>query len=221
MPSPRPKTVLCFGDANTHGTMPLGDRDDRRRYAPHERWTGVMAQALGDDWRLVEEGLPGRTTVHDDPVEGWTPDGRDRNGLAHLPVALASQRPIDQLVLMLGTNDVKARFGVGAVDIALGLEKCIAYARSVGVGPEYDEPAILLVTPPPVIETGYTKDLFTGAADVSAALPGPAAALAARQGVDFLDAGVVVGCSDIDGLHLDADAHARLGRAIADAIIQG
>ena len=68
------RTVLCYGDSNTHGQIPGGLPLDR--YTLHERWPGIMARELGDGWHVIEEGLSGRTTVRDDPIEGAGKNGR-------------------------------------------------------------------------------------------------------------------------------------------------
>jgi len=94
--------ILCFGDSNTHGSIPMRDRDDSRRFGPDERWPGVLRNELGAGWTVIEEGLPGRTTLHDDPIEGVY-----KNGLWYLRACLESHRPIDLMTLMLGTNDLK------------------------------------------------------------------------------------------------------------------
>ena len=101
------KTVLAYGDSNTWGAATVARPDDR--YAYEERWPGVMAATLGGGWRVIEEGLPGRTTVHDDPVEGAY-----MNGKTYLMPCLRSHRPLDVVAIMLGSNDLKARFAVPA-----------------------------------------------------------------------------------------------------------
>src|SRR6185312_8487577 len=109
------RTVLCFGDSNTHGTRPMVSLEDDSRFDRSTRWPGVVEARLGDGWRVVEEGLPGRTTVHDDPIEGF-----HKNGQRYLQACLESHKPLDAIVLMLGTNDLKARFNLPASDIAAG-----------------------------------------------------------------------------------------------------
>src|SRR5579871_481979 len=99
------KRIMCYGDSNTHGTAPMKDMDDVHRLGPDERWPCIMAKTLGAGWTLVEEGLPGRTTVHDDPIEGVY-----KNGKSFLPGCLESHWPLDAIVVMLGTNDLKPRF---------------------------------------------------------------------------------------------------------------
>ena len=98
--------VLCYGDSNTWGYIPVTGG----RYAPTVRWTGVMAEQLGPQFSAIEEGQSGRTTVWDDPLEG------DKNGLRYLPACLESHMPLDLVILMLGTNDLKARFSLTALD---------------------------------------------------------------------------------------------------------
>ena len=143
------KTILCYGDSNTHGTLPMASLDDDGRLGPQARWPGVMAADLGGDYHVVEEGLPGRTTVHDDPFEGV-----HLNGLRIFPAILNSHRPIDGLVLMLGTNDLKARFAAPAADIALGVEKMALMAATLAHAPR-----VLIVAPAPVRDSGLNSSL--------------------------------------------------------------
>jgi len=89
------------------------------RFDREERWTGVLAQTLGAGWKIVEEGLPARTTVHDDPIEG-----RHKNGLSYLRPCLESHLPVDVVVLMLGPNDLKARFS-SSPPVALNRRFCL------------------------------------------------------------------------------------------------
>ena len=94
------KTILCFGDSNTWGYNP----ENRQRFGPEERWSGILRNSLGEDYRAIEEGLNGRTTLWDDPIEGF------KNGLDYLMPCLESHKPFDLITIMLGTNDLKCRF---------------------------------------------------------------------------------------------------------------
>ena len=67
--------VLCYGDSNTHGTMPAAVLGERRRHPRGQRWPDVLAAALGPQHEVIAEGLPGRTTVHEDAVEGGARSG--------------------------------------------------------------------------------------------------------------------------------------------------
>lgn len=205
--------LLAFGDSNTHGTPPIEVRGEYRRFGADTRWPTRAAAALGPGWALAEEGLPGRTAQFPDPVMGDCMDGR-----TGLKIALQSHGPLDVMTLMLGTNDVKTRFGAtpemvtggiaALLDIALGLEM---QARHGGV-------KVLLICPPPVQEVGPLAGEFFGAAARSQALPPLYAALAAARGIGFLDAGKVIATSPLDGIHYGPEAHSALAGAVADAL---
>jgi lysophospholipase L1-like esterase len=207
------RTVLCYGDSNTHGTMPMHTLGERNRYDPDVRWTGVLAGRLGSLWQVVEEGHPGRTTVLDDPIEG-----PHKNGRTALPVILESHRPIDLVIIMLGTNDLKFRFCVNAFDIADSAGKLAEIAKASLCGPGETAPQVLLVAPPPVTETGPLADMFQGGAATGQQFPEQFAAVAERYGCAFLDAGKVIRSSAVDGVHYDAGDHKKLGDAVADAV---
>lgn len=208
------RTVLVYGDSNTHGTRPMPDLQSGGRFGPQERWPGVMAAALGPGWRLVEEGLPGRTTVHPDPVSGV-----HKNGLAVLPAVLESHAPLDLVILMLGTNDLKARFCLPPVEIAVGVERLVRHIRQDATGPGGAAPAVLLICPPLALEAGCLAEVFAGAEAKARRLPGFYRDVAARWSAAFLDAGEVVEPSPLDGVHFEAEAHARLGARVAAAVM--
>ncbi len=210
-----PRTLVCFGDSNTHGTAPMRDFDDVRRFGPEERWTGLLAAALGADWQVHEEGLPGRTTVHADPIEG-----EHLCGLDAVPMVIGTHTPIDAMTVMLGTNDLKARFGVGAGDIAAGLERLVGAIDASSQGPGRNRPRILLIAPPPILEVGCLAEMFAGGAAKSQALGARIARAAARCGAAFLDAGDHIVSSPIDGIHFGADQHRGLANAIRDALLK-
>lgn len=205
------KTVLCFGDSNTFGSATVPRPDGR--YAPDERWPGVLRTALGPGWLVIEEGLGGRTTVSDDPVEG-----EERNGRRYLYPCLMSHRPLDVVAIMLGTNDLKARFGKTAWEVAAGVGALVEIVKKAGAGPGGAVPAILVVCPPPFAPlTGFAAMFGDGAAK-SFELAKHYRAMAETAGVRFLDAGSVAKSSPVDGIHLDPDAHLAIGKAVAAEI---
>lgn len=206
------RTILLFGDSNTHGTMPMPDLGFGGRFDRDERWAGRLARLL-PDWEVIAEGHPGRTTVHDDPVEG-----AHRNGLTVLPALLESHKPLDLVLVMLGTNDLKGRFSVNACDIALSLERLVRVILGSGSGPGNGAPGVLLVAPPPIREVGCLAGMFAGGAAKSDALAAEIEAASRRVGVPFLDAGKLVTVSPIDGIHYDAEANPVLAEAFAAAI---
>ncbi|PSL19671.1 SGNH/GDSL hydrolase family protein [Shimia abyssi] len=201
--------ILCFGDSNTHGTCPMvPEFGGIERFGRDLRWPCVMARALGADWHLIEEGQPGRTTVLDDPIEG-----EHRNGRRVLPAIIESHGPIDVMIIMLGTNDQKARFGLTGRDIALGAGRLVEMALASGkVG------RVLMVCPPPVLERGEANEVFAGAEARSAGLATKYAEVARALGVAFFDAGGVIESHPDEGVHFGGAAHRALGVAIAGKV---
>ena len=126
------KNILCYGDSNTWGCPPLEDWPITTitRFGPDVRWGSVMRSILGEGYWAVEEGLNGRTTVWDDPVEG-----EHRNGKPYLLPCLLSHAPLDLVILMLGTNDLKSRYSLSAWDIASGVATLIDLIQKSGSGP--------------------------------------------------------------------------------------
>ncbi len=207
-----PYTILCYGDSNTHGTRPMQENSVLQRFEAADRWPGVLRAALGADRVVIEEGLPGRTTVHDDPVEGM-----HKNGLRTLRACLESHVPLDLVVLMLGTNDLKTRFSVTPADIAASIERLLREIL-LCTGSFGPPPRLLLIAPTPIEEVGALGAILAGGAAKSRALAPLYRAVALRHGASFLDAGSVIRVSPVDGVHFDADQHHRLGAAVASAI---
>ncbi len=201
-------TILCFGDSNTYGTPPMQAQGEVRRYGADIRWPVLAARALG--WDLVEEGLPGRTAQFPDPVMGAHMDGREG-----LKMALASHGPIDWLVIMLGTNDVKARFGASPELIAGGIAALLDIAQAPEMQARHGSFRVALICPPPVLEQGPIADQFYGGRRRSLELPALYKDLAKARGVGFLDAGSVISVSPQDGVHFEAEAHGALAAAVA------
>jgi len=207
-----PKTVLCYGDSNTWGAATVSRPDDR--YAPDERWPGILREALGADWLVIEEGLNGRTTISDDPVEG-----AEKNGRTYLSPCLQTHRPLDVVVIMLGTNDLKARFNKSPWEIAQGIGVLVDTVKASGAGRSGGTPRIIVVSPPPTRDAiPLHTEMFIGAQPKSKELARFYRAVAEEREVDFFDAGSVIESSFHDGFHLDPEAHSALGIAIAAEI---
>ncbi|GLS85388.1 hydrolase [Cypionkella aquatica] len=200
--------VMCFGDSNTHGTAPIVDLAVYERYGPGVRWPSRVQAALGCD--MIEEGLPGRTTMFDDPIMG-----AHMNGVTGLKIALESHGPLDVLVLMLGTNDSKARFTSTPQAVLGGVASLLDIAQHRLMQERHGGFRILLICPAPVVETGPIRHEFWGGAARSAALSPLYAALAQARGIDYLDAGTVINVSPLDGVHFDQAAHGKLAEAVS------
>lgn len=206
------KNVLCYGDSNTWGCIPVTGSEPPRRLPPDDRWPGVLRRELGSDYWVVENGLNGRTTVWDDGLEPH------RNGLESLLPALLAHQPLDLVIVMLGTNDLKRRFGVSAVEIAEGAGMLVDVVRTSACGPEGAAPDVLLVCPPPLGRLTEFADEFEGAPEKSRRLADCFAEVARVRSCAFVDAGADISSSDTDGIHLDPAAHADLGGVIATAV---
>jgi lysophospholipase L1-like esterase len=205
-------TLLCFGDSNTHGTPPIVTRGVYARFDAQTRWPRVAAGLL-PGWEVVEEGLPGRTAQFPDPVMGAHMDGRDG-----IKIALQSHGPIDALTIMLGTNDVKTRYGATAEKIAGGIAGLLDIAMGDEMQTRHGGFRVLVICPPPVLEQGPIVTEFTGSRELSLRLPPLYEALAKARGAAFLDAGKVIEVSPVDGIHFEPEAHIALGRAVAEAV---
>lgn len=208
------RIMLCFGDSNTHGSPPMkAIGEPYRRFGPEVRWPQVACRALGPDWQLAEEGLPGRTAQFEDPVMGTHMNGREG-----LRIALQSHGPIDVLTIMLGTNDTKACFGATPEMITAGIAGLLNIAQSVEMQTRHGGFKVLLICPPPVEEVGCLAGVFFGGRARALALAPLYQALAAALGVGFLDAGRVLAVSPVDGVHYDEAGHAALGHAVAASV---
>lgn len=210
------KRILCYGDSNTWGATP----GTGARIAEDKRWTGVCQRILGAGYRILEEGLPGRTTVYEDPCDPVM------NGLSALGYTLCSQKPIDLVVLFLGTNDVKFTNAFGA---ASGIDTLLhrivnANVYYPGSCPVFcGTPKVLLIAPPlilPEIDKAMPDSRFTGLAHHSRDFSRLYRLAAEKHGAEFLDAAAIAQPSPVDCLHLDEGAHAALGAAVADKIRQ-
>jgi len=205
------KRIVCFGDSNTWAY----DATTGGRFDADIRWTGVLSAELGDEFIIVEEGLSGRTTVFNDPLN------KGLSGLNYLYPCMMSHSPIDMLIIMLGTNDTKERFSATAKNIADGAVRLINEAKSAPVW--RDSNIEILLVSPVAIEDSYVKTFVAGemganCAEKSRELTPLLKNISTTCGCSFLDAGEYVGVNQIDYMHIDLDGHAKLGKAIAEKI---
>jgi len=199
------KNILCFGDSNTWGYTPI----TKQRYPFDVRWTGVFQSKLGGDFRIIEEGLNGRTTIHDDP------NRNDRNGIKLLPALIESHSPLDLVIIMLGTNDLKASLKQSAESISLGIKQvCEAVLNS-----EYfcqKSSKILLISPSFVENVPEEdKDEFEHAKEMSREFSTHYLKVAQELNIHFFDAAKEVKTSPLDGIHWDAEQHIHFGECLA------
>ncbi len=202
------KTILCYGDSNTWGY----NAATKSRFSRDERWPGVFRQELGDGYLVIEEGLNGRTTVWDDPIEGY------KNGKEYLIPCLETHKPLDLVVIMLGTNDLKKRFSLSAYDIAEGAGVLAHLVQRSYAGPNEGAPQVLLIAPPPVARLSDYAEMFEGCEAKSRKLGEQYRRVADEYGCHFLNAGSIIVSTELDGIHLDLSEHHKLGRAVAGQV---
>lgn len=202
------KTILCFGDSNTWGWDPVA----AGRHPYERRWTTVLQRELGAGYLVIPEGLNGRTTVWDDPIE------LHKSGARYLPPCLATHDPLDLVMIMLGTNDLKARFSLPACDIAAGVGVLADIVKKSDCGPGGGPPKLLVLIPPEVRRLTGFAEMFAGAREKSLKFPAAFSEMARERGVPVLDIGQTVHFSDADGIHFEADQLAPLGSLVANAV---
>jgi lysophospholipase L1-like esterase len=163
--------------------------------------------------RVIENCLNGRRTVFEDP---YLPG---RNGLHGLAQVIEMHSPLALVVLLLGTNDFQSVHPHRACHAAQGIATLIRAIRAAPIEPGMPVPKLLVVVPPPLgTVRGDIAGKFAGAPEKSAGLARAYAEACAALDCPLFDAGTVTGSSSIDGVHLDADQHAKLGSALATRV---
>jgi len=199
------KRILCYGDSNTWGFNPV----TKERYGKYERWVGQLSLALGSDYDVIEEGLNGRTTVWDDPIEGY------KNGREYLIPCIESHKPLDLVIILLGVNDLKTRFSLSAFEVAEGAGVLVQIVQKSNTGIMDRAPRVLLLAPPPMGKLTAYADFFEGAQAKSRKFAEQYQRVASELVCHFLDTSPVVVSSDLDGVHWEQSEHAKLGQAVA------
>ena len=205
------KRILCFGDSNTWGAIP----QQMNRYDSNTRWTGILQKELGDEYTIIEEGYCGRTTVFDDPIENRL------SGIKYFYPCIESQSPLDLIIIMLGTNDLKPRFGVNAGSIASAIKNYVDAAKIIPMSGA--QPKILLVSPI-LVDSSYIKNpislsCFGKNADKrSSELAFAYEEIANSLQLHFMNAADYANASALDGIHMDAKEHQKLGIAFAKKV---
>lgn len=207
------KTILCYGDSNTYGYNPLNGQ----RYPSDIRWTGRLQALLGKEYTIIEEGCNGRTTVFDDSEEGW------KNGLSYLRPCLNSHKPVDIVILMLGSNDLKETFQASMAEIAAGAETLVQVIQEFTLEKQGYQAEVILVSPPE-IGANIHRSPFYGAFQAAALFKSKEFSryykqVAERCGCVFFDAAEWIQSSEADALHWTPGAHAMLAGKLKDVIL--
>lgn len=201
------RQILCFGDSNTYGLIPR----TTDRYDWDTRWTGIIGKKLiKKGYRIIEEGLCGRTTIFDDPLR------IGRRGTELLPVILESHKPIDIVVLMLGTNDCKSFYDASASVIGLGIKKLIGQVRNA-----VPKAKILLISPILLgddIWDGYDPEFNEDSVQTSKNIGKVYKQIAKEEKIYYLAASDYALPSKEDREHLNKDGHKALAQAIGNQL---
>lgn len=202
-------TVLCFGDSNTWGYDP----ENGTRYPLESTWPYVMEKSLSKTCRVSVDALNGRTTGVDDPT--WP----DRNGLKQLPICLESHEPIDLIIIMLGTNDLKYRLKLSSQDITSNLGNLIRICQNSKFCGSKEERKILVISPPPITkEDGFPDNEFKDGIEKSSKLAAELKKIAHDLKCEFFDASGIVSLSGKDGVHFTSQDHSNFGVQMAEVV---
>ena len=231
------KTIVCYGDSNTWGFIPVaGEAEPEEvsaRFPYGVRWPGALSRLLENGpgsgsekdsekgpggYLVVEEGLNGRTTAFNDML------GKYRNGAKYIGVCLATNKPIDLLIIMLGSNDTKNYLRQTAASITRGVERLVTIAFASGCGPGGGPPEILIISPARLQDAIMTSRMRLEFDQVSVQksqeLAGQYFNLARRYGCYYMNASVYAEASQTDGLHLDKKNHIKLAKAIYTKVLE-
>jgi lysophospholipase L1-like esterase len=205
------KSILAFGDSLTWGF----EAGTFLRHPFETRWPNALAASLNNNARVIEEGLNGRTTSYPDHTVSV-----ERNGAAALPMLLTSHMPLDLVIIMLGTNDLKYVNRCRAFDAAQGMENLVELTKRCEYMEGYAIPQILIISPPPIVPTTdeFFNDLWGHAGPESLLLAKHYARVAKDTGSHFFEAGGVVSSDPTDGGHLDAASTRKLGEALVPVV---
>jgi len=218
-----PVRVLVYGDSNTWGWVPTESGFPTTRFPKSQRYPGVLQAELGDRFEVIENGLNNRTTNLDYPEPIGIVAGTAFNGAKTLPGLLAAHAPLDLVIIMLGSNDLRDPFWRTAEESAAAIAQLINIVKSSdgSVANTYDAPQILIVAPPRIgsMPHPYIAERFSGAEQVSKRFADAYRTVTEEVEVSFLDATAAIGVTNgWDGIHISAEQHQLLGSAIAAKI---
>ena len=207
------KNILCFGDSNTWGYDP----ETQTRFSKNIRWTGVLQKLLGTNFNVIEEGLNGRTTNVNEKEEHDLGYSRAyRSAMDLLSILIETNSPLDLIVVMLGTNDLKTNFNQSADMIAKNMR---LVCESIISNDYFQSKSIILVAPTHINENSPNLlDSFVGTTSASKSFSNSYKKISDDLGLFFLDASESVITNEIDGLHWDANQHNDFAKVVCQKI---
>lgn len=205
-------SVLCYGDSNTYGYDP----DTSGRYPRDKRWTTRLGKLLGEAFEVIPEGLNGRTTAYDRPGAAW------KNGAGSFTACLGTHKPLDYVVIMLGTNDCNEELGLSAEDIADGMETLVNICEEKSPELQGYVPQIIVTAPAPIAgdykSSPFAGELTANSVQKSRDIAALYREIAGRHGCLFADAAGRAEVSSYDCEHLTENGHRQLAELLCGVI---
>ena len=202
---PSQTRIACVGDSITYGAT-IRDKS-------HDSYPAQLGTMLGRKYSVKNFGASGYT-LQESCDRPYTSHKRYKKSLDFKP---------DVVLIMLGTNDTKERFGASAACIALGLKRLIAKAASTFDAWRTGRPNILVVTPKSIDKryeaTKVGKTMGMGCAEKSEGLAQEFEGIASQMGCHYLDANTVVTEQNhYDFMHLTKGGHQELADALTEVV---
>lgn len=207
-------SVLCYGDSNTYAYDPR----TWGRYPYEKRWTTLLGEMLGSRYEIIPEGLNGRTTAYDRPGAAW------KNGISSFIACLGTHKPVDYIIIMLGTNDCNAGLDLSAEAIAGGMETLVRLVEEESPGLQGYVPEIIVAVPA-AIRSDYENSPFAFELTPESVQKSHDIAplyreIAERHGIRFADATTGIDVSQ-DCMHLSEEGHRQIAQLFHDVITNG
>jgi len=208
------KQILIYGDSNTFGYC----ADNGFRYNERTRWTGICQMLLGEKYHIIEEGLNGRTTVHDVPLMEF------KNGLSYIEPCIRTNLPLDLICVKLGSNDLAANLEPAPEKIAANAVRVLKKAQEVAEMLYPHHPCKFALMAPMEVNEYMMDGPFAfdyegmKTIEISRKLSAAYEKAAKENGFLFFDSPKYAQCGKVDGVHLDIENHKKMAYAVSDWI---
>lgn len=203
---------MVFGDSLSWGYIPGTSHE---RYDAQTRWPGQLQTLLGDGYEVIEESLNSRGIEHGDP----RPGKEGRRALDYIEACLDSHDPLDYVIVLLGTNELKYELDLSAEDVGVGMEKLLNIIKTRPSQFRSTTPDIILVAPPIIneeAEAAQSGGKYRGATLKAQDLQDVYKRLAEKLKMRFIALDTVI--PGKDGIHIDAEQHAKVARLVHDVL---
>lgn len=188
------KNILCYGDSNTFGFNPK----DHSRYDENTRWSAVLQKKLGDDYKIINEGMPNRTGFVDNP------EGILFSSQKHFSETISKLDSIHSLILAIGTNDLMFQYNITFDTVEKGLNNLIKIAK--------EKTDNIIIIPPTIMNENILKGSFSSMFDKTSIEKSKEIGkifkkVANENNCKYFDINEYVTPSDVDGLHYSENSH--------------